>query len=148
MKCNLFSLNHLSILGAYLCASALLAGCSKHKDESASQAASTPAATNTAASDPANPSAGDPAAQAPPGPVLDASQMTGDPKVALAEADAAVRQKEYEKAAKLMVAIQQAQMNQQQAAVAYQQMVAFQRALAGAAASGTAIARGVVLLDW
>jgi hypothetical protein len=62
--------------------------------------------------------------------------MTGDPKVAMADADAAIHQKEYEKAAKLMLAIQQTQMDRQQAALAHQQMVAFQRNLAMAIASG------------
>jgi len=73
--------------------------------------------------------------------------MVGDAKVAMSEADAAVRQKEYEKAARLLMAIQQAQLSQQQAALAHQQMVSFQRTLANAIASGdpNAMAAGEVL---
>jgi hypothetical protein len=112
---------------------ALFVGCSKHKDESSTAPSTTPVASTASAPDSAAAPATDPASQAP---VLDSSQMTGDPKAALADADAAIRQKEYEKAAKLMLAIQQAQMDRQQAALAHQQMVAFQRNLANAIASG------------
>jgi len=62
--------------------------------------------------------------------------MTGDPKQAMAEADAALRQKEYEKAVRTMIAIQQAQLNAQQAEAARRQMMALQRNLANAIASG------------
>jgi hypothetical protein len=67
---------------------------------------------------------------------LDTSQFTGDPKAAMAEADAALRQREYEKAVRTMMAVQQAQLNAQQAAAARQQMIALQRNLANAVASG------------
>ena len=46
--------------------------------------------------------------------------MTGDAKQAMADADAAMRQREYEKAVKTMLAIQQAQLNAQQAEAARQ----------------------------
>jgi hypothetical protein len=73
--------------------------------------------------------------------------MTGDPKAAMAEADAALRQREYEKAVKTMLAIQQAQLNAQQAALARQQMLNLQRNLANAIASGdpNAVAAGELL---
>jgi hypothetical protein len=125
---------------ACLVLAALLVGCSKHKDESAAAPPATPVASAPVAPD-SGAAATDPAAQAP---VLDSSQMTGDPKVALADADAAVRQKEYEKAARLMLAIQQAQLDQQQAAAAHQQMVAFQRSLANAVANGDPNAKAAV----
>jgi hypothetical protein len=54
----------------------------------------------------------------------------------MAEADAAARQREFEKAARLLVALQQVQLDKQQADAAYQQMVSFQRSLANAIASG------------
>jgi hypothetical protein len=121
---------------SWLLVTVLLVGCSKHKDESSAPSAPTPVASTASAPDSGAAAASDPAAQPPPGPVLDSSQMTGDPKTAMAEADAAARQQDYEKAAKLLMAIQQAQLNQQQAAVAQQQMIAFQRNLANAVASG------------
>jgi hypothetical protein len=62
--------------------------------------------------------------------------MSGDAKQAMAEADAALRQREYDKAVKTMLAIQQAQLNAQQAEAARQAMVNLQRNLAGAVASG------------
>jgi hypothetical protein len=111
---------------------AILAGCSKKTDK-ASDAAPVPAVA-TAPAPEAQPA--DPAAQPPSGPVLDTSQMAGDAKKAMADADAALRQREYEKAVKTMLAIQQAQLNEQQAAAARQQMIALQRNLANAAANG------------
>jgi hypothetical protein len=136
MKSDFFANYRLVFLCACLLAASLIAGCSKHKeDSSASQTPSTPVAS-TPAPDSGSAPANDPSAQASSAPVLDSSQMSGDPKVAMTEADSAVRQKEYEKAARLMLAIQQAQLNQQQAEAAYQQMVAFQRNLAAAVANG------------
>lgn len=115
---------------------ALPFGCSK-------KAGDTP--TPTAGSQPAsaaNPApaqdaqSADATPQAPSGPVLDTSQLQGDAKQAMADADAAIRQREYEKAARTLMAIQQAQLNAQQAAAARQQMISFQRTLANAVASG------------
>jgi hypothetical protein len=73
--------------------------------------------------------------------------MVGDAKAAMADADAAVRQREYEKAVKTMLAIQQAQLNAEQAAAARQQMINLQRTLANAIASGdpNAVAAGEML---
>jgi hypothetical protein len=70
--------------------------------------------------------------------------MAGDAKQAMAEADAALRQKEYDKAVQTMLAIQRAQLNAQQAEAARQQMINLQRNLANAAAAGdpNAIAAG------
>jgi hypothetical protein len=62
--------------------------------------------------------------------------MVGDAKAAMAEADAALRQREYEKAVRTMLAIQQAKLDAQQAALAHQQMINLQRNLANAVASG------------
>jgi len=86
---------------------AIFSACSKKTPE----AAATPAPeTQPVAATPAP--EGQPPAEAQPqqptGPALDASQMTGDAKAAIAEADAAVRQREYEKAARTMLAIQRA----------------------------------------
>jgi hypothetical protein len=73
--------------------------------------------------------------------------MVGDAKAAMADADAALRQRDYEKAVKTMLAIQQAQLNAQQAALAHQQMINRQRNLANAIASGdpNAVAAGEML---
>jgi hypothetical protein len=124
---------------------AVVSGCSKKADQ-AQQAPAAPAATPEAAPAAATPTA-DASAQPAPGPVLDTSQMVGDAKQAMAEADAALRQKEYEKAVRTMLAIQQAQLNAQQAALAHQQMVNLQRNLAAAIASGdpNAAAAGEIL---
>ena len=109
-------------------------GCSK-KQQSAAD--SQPAAAPVAASPgPETPTPDAAAAQQPSGPVLDTAQMEGDAKRAMAEADAALRQREYEKAVRTMLAIQQAQLNAQQAQAARQQMIALQRNLANAVASG------------
>jgi len=97
-----------------------VAGCSKKSDNAAAPPAV--AATPSAETPAPAPAAADAAAQTPTGPVLDSSQMVGDAKAAIAEADAAIRQKEYEKAVRTMLAIQQAQLNAQQAALAHQQM--------------------------
>jgi hypothetical protein len=114
-------------------------GCSKKAAEAPAPA---PAAADAAAPADAAPA---PAAvvqpaqtapQAPTGPVLDTSQMVGDAKAAMAEADAALRQREYEKAVRTMLAIQQAKLDAQQAALAHQQMINLQRNLANAVASG------------
>ena len=125
-----------------LLTAAVVAGCSKPKD----QVSATPPAESAATSPSQAPSA-DPAAQPAPGPILDTSQFTGDPKAAMADADAALRQREYEKAVRTMLAIQQAQLNVQQAEAARQQMIALQRNLANAAANGdpNAIAAGELL---
>jgi hypothetical protein len=122
----------------------VVGGCSKKADEPAAASASQQAATAPAD---AQPAATDQAAQAPSGPVLDSSQMVGDAKAAMADADAAVRQREYEKAVKTMLAIQQAQLNAEQAAAARQQMINLQRTLANAIASGdpNAVAAGEML---
>jgi precorrin-3B methylase len=73
--------------------------------------------------------------------------MVGDAKRAIADADAAMRQRDYEKAVKTMLALQQAQLNAQQAELARQQMINVQRSLAAAIASGdpNAIAAGEAL---
>lgn len=109
--------------------SGLLLGCKKQEavapaPTSASQPAAAPAADAQQADQQAS------------GPVLDGSQMTGDPKAAIAEADAALRQREYEKAVRAMLALQQARLDAQQAAVAHQQMINLQRNLAAAIAAG------------
>lgn len=125
----------------------LLTACSKKTDQAASQNPQ-PAAEDTNAAVAA--AQATPAADAPPqpsGPVLDTSQMAGDAKQAMADADAALRQKQYEKAVRTMLAIQQAQLNAQQAEAARQQMIALQRNLANAIASGdpNAVAAGQLL---
>jgi hypothetical protein len=125
---------HLGVL--ILCAALL--GCSKKDQPAPAQP------TSTAAAPAADAQPADATAQQPSGPVLDASQMTGDPKAAMAEADAAIRQREYEKAVRTMLAIQQANLNAQQAAQAHQQMLNLQRNLANAVASGDPNAKAAV----
>lgn len=110
----------------------LAAGCSKKADTAANPTASQPAPAAPAPD--AQPA--DASAQQASGPVLDTSQMVGDAKAAMAEADAAIRQREYEKAVRTMLAIQQARLDAQQAALAHQQMINLQRNLATAIASG------------
>jgi len=112
---------------------ALVSGCSKKADETPAPAAAQPAASAPAPA--ADAQAAD-AAQAPSAPVLDSSQMTGDPKQAIADADAALRQRNYEKAVQTMLAVQQAQLNAQQAEAARQQMIALQKSLISAVDAG------------
>jgi hypothetical protein len=116
---------------ALLLAAVVVAGCSKKQEAATTAPVPEPVAAVPAESTPA-----DAAAQPPPGPVLDTSQMTGDAKRAMADADAALRQREYEKAVRTMLAIQAAQLNAQQAEAANQQMIALQRNLAAAVANG------------
>jgi hypothetical protein len=131
---------HYGMLSALslLSAEALITGCSKKPE--ATPAAQVTSATDTNQTPAADAQPADAAAQAQPqaptGPVLDTSQMSGDAKAAMADADAAMRQREYEKAVRTMLAIQQAQLSAQQAAAAHQQMINLQRSLAQAAASG------------
>ena len=110
------------------------AGCSKR--QAPAPAATQPETAPVAAAPATETPPADAAPQAPSGPVFDTSQFTGDPKQAMADADAAFRQREYEKAVRTMLAVQQAQLNAQQAAAARQQMIALQRNLANAVASG------------
>ncbi len=126
---------YLVVSVGLLAATGMISGCSKKQAQSSGTqpVASDVAATSAPA--PETPTA-DAAAQPPTGPVLDASQMEGNAKQAMAEADAALRQKEYEKAVRTMLAIQQAQLNAQQAAAAHQQMLALQKNLALGVASG------------
>jgi hypothetical protein len=121
---------------------AMVSSCSKQKQEATTTPQAEAATTAPAEAPPA-----DSAAQPSSGPVLDTSQFTGDPKAAMADADAALRQREYQKAVKTMLALQQAQLNAQQAAAAEQQMIALQRNLANAVANGdpNAIAAGEML---
>jgi hypothetical protein len=109
-----------------------IAGCSKKQPAAAAQPEAAPAAAAPAA-DAAQADAPPPA---PSGPVLDTSQFTGDPKQAMADADAALRQRNYEKAVQTLLAIQQAQLNAQQAEAARQQMIALQKNLMGAVDAG------------
>ena len=124
-------------------AMAVVVGCSKKQETStptAPAAAATPDAPGAAAA-PAE------AAQTEAsGPIMDTANA-GDAKAAIAEADAALRQKEYEKAVRTLLAVQQAQLNAQQAAAARQAMIALQRNISAAAASGDqrAIAAGEAL---
>src|SRR5579872_2503085 len=76
----------------------LAAGCSKKADPAASATPSQPVATAPAAAPAADAQPAEAPPQQPSGPVLDTSQMVGDAKAAMAEADAAIRQREYEKA--------------------------------------------------
>src|SRR5260370_14390885 len=98
-----------------------VAGCSKKSDNAAAPSSAPAVAATSSAETPAP--AADPSAQPPPGPVLDTSQMVGDAKQAIADADAALREKEDEKAVRTKLAIQQAQLNAQQAALAQPQMI-------------------------
>ena len=128
-----------SILGL-----AVFAGCSKKTDQASTPPPAQPVA---AAPAPETPAPDPNAQQQPTGPALDTSQMVGDAKTAMAEADAELRQREYEKAVRTMLAIQQANLDAQQAALAHQQMINLQRNLAAAIASGdqNAIAAGQLL---
>lgn len=112
----------------------LVSGCSKKQEPAA--AATAPDTNQQAATPAADAQPAETTAQQPTGPGLDSSQMTGDAKAAMAEADAALKQREYEKAVRTMMAIQQARLDAQQAALAHQQMVNLQRNLATAIAQG------------
>jgi FtsZ-interacting cell division protein ZipA len=131
-----FRLNrYLVVSVGLLAATGMISGCSKQQAQSSGTQPVASDAAATSAPAPETPAA-DAAAQPPTGPVLDASQMEGTAKQAMAEADAALRQKEYEKAVRTMLAIQQAQLNAQQAAAAHQQMLALQKNLALGVANG------------
>lgn len=124
-----------------------LVGCSKKQEQVTPSQPSTASATTPAGDPQAAAASPDANTQPAPGPILDTAQMEADAKRAMAEADAALRQREYEKAVKSMLAIQQAQLNAQQAAAAQQQMIALQRNIANAIASGdpNAVAAGELL---
>lgn len=131
-----FRYGMVSVL-SLLSAAALMAGCSKKPQATPAAQATDTNQAPAADAQPADATAQAQAQpQAPTGPVLDTSQMSGDAKAAMADADAAMRQREYEKAVRTMIAIQQAQLNAQQAAAAHQQMINLQKSLAQAAASG------------
>ena len=112
----------------------LLSACSKKSEASAPASGDAQATTAPAAPDPQ--AQAPEAPRAPSGPVLDTTQLAGNAKQAMADADAALRQREYEKAVRTMLAIQQAQLSAQQAEAARQQMIVLQRNLANAVASG------------
>jgi len=101
----------------------LFAGCSKKADESAVAAPpETPVEAQAA-----NPATA-PAAQAPAPSTVSEAQLTAS--------QAAINARDYEKAAAALVAMQQAQLNAQQAEAVAQQMRQFQSGLAQALASG------------
>jgi len=112
----------------------MLTACSKKQSPSAATEQAAPD-TNAPAQASETPPA-NAAPEQPSGPVLDTAQLEGNAKQAMADADAALRQKEYEKAVRTMLAIQQAQLNAQQAEAARQQMINLQRNLAAGVASG------------
>src|SRR5260221_330839 len=124
MKTTFYVCGSFSLAVALMAAAIGSVGCSKKQDANVAAGSAAPE-TQSASASPQTPAA----------PVLDASQM-GDAKAAMAEADAALRQGEYEKAVKTMLALQQAQLNAQQTAAMEQQMIALQRNLAKAIASG------------
>ena len=117
----------LKRLGAVAVAIVLLASCSKKEEAPPPVAGPEPAAASPAA--PIAPSAG-----ANQGQVNTAS--TANPSAALSEADAALKAREYERAVQAMLLVQQANLNEQQAAAARNQMTRLQNDLA------TAVARG------
>ena len=98
------------------------AGCSK-KDS----ANSAPSGTDSAANQPAP-------SPTPNGPAPAANNPVSSP--ALAEAQAAMKAKDYEKAASVMVNLQRQPLTPEQAQVVRGQMVQFQRDLAAGVASG------------
>jgi len=115
----------------WLCAAllgvALAQGCShKSEDQPASSAgAANPSTAPTAT--PAQSAANDQPRESIP---------AGNAQGALAESEAAIRAKEYEKAAQAMIAMQQAKLNEQQAQAVRSQMIQLQKDLASAISQG------------
>lgn len=117
-----------SVITCAVCSIALLAGCSKKESE-----ASAPA--NPAASAPAV----DQAAQASAAKTPATAVLPDTSQVALADAQAAMRARNYDKAAQLMLSLQapsKQPLTSEQAAAVANQMRQFQRDLGGAVASG------------
>jgi len=111
-------------MGTLALALAVLAGCSKKAEQPPSVAP--PAAGNAAP----------PSAQSATTRPVNAAN-SADASAVLAAAEAALKAREYEQAAKNLLAIQaQKNLSEQQALAARDQMVQLQRGLAGAVASG------------
>lgn len=112
-------------------------GCSKKAETS--NAAETPVTADTNAPATAQDTA--PAPDNTPPPVAINTVNVSDAKAAMDAANAAMKAKQYEETAKLLLAIQAQQLNAQQAERARAQMVQFQGALANAIANGDASAQ-------
>lgn len=113
-------------------ASLVLVGCGKKQAGTPTPTAATPAdtgATATAASEPA------PAEQ--PAPAIVVNNInTADTKAAMSAAAAAAKARQYEEAVKLMIALREQRLNEQQAAAYHNQMIQLQRNLADGVANG------------
>jgi len=114
-------------------------GCSK-KEGASNSAAASPVAADTNAPATAQDTAA-PAPENTPVPVAISTVNVTDAKAAMDSANAAMRAKQYEEAAKLLIAIQAQQLSAQQAERAHAQMVQLQGALATALAEGDPAAK-------
>ena len=121
------NLLRITPLALAMCAAGLT-GCSKKAQET-TPVASEPAAA--AAPNPATPAA----TPAPVAPVA-ASSPAADPKVVLSEAEAALKAKQYERAALVLLSIQTRNLTEQQSQAAAAQMTRLQKDLAGAVGRG------------
>lgn len=125
-------------VGLAVIVSVVLVGCGKKKAETTPTTTEAPAdtgatATATAASETT------PEQQAPA--IVVNNVNTADPKAAMNAAAEALKAKQYEDAAKVMVALQQQRLNEQQAAALHNQMIQLQGAVADGVVRGDASAQ-------
>jgi hypothetical protein len=128
--------NQSSMKPIFICALALglLLGCSKKEEPPPAS----PTAGDSGSSSGTAP-AGQPASAPNSAPANAA--VAPNPSSALSEAEAALKAKEYQRAVQAMLTIQQANLNEQQAQAARNQMTRLQNDLAAAVARGDASAK-------
>jgi hypothetical protein len=112
-----------------LLAASALTACSKKEAQATPPPEPAPAPTQATTEQPA------PAPEAAPAVSINTVNIT-DAKAAMTAADQALRARQYEETAKLLLALQAQQLNEKQAAAVRAQMVRFQGALANALADG------------
>ena len=119
------------IVGLMLTLGSFMAGCGAKEEQPTPSAPAQRTDSATVAPQSA-PAAASPAAAPIPVQIAPAA----DPKAAMSDIDAAMQAKEYERAIKTMLAVQQAKLTEQQAQAAQSKMIQLQRDLAGAVARG------------
>jgi len=115
------------LLGLILISGVLFVGCKK-KEQAVAPAPSEPVPSGQAAASPETPL---PVTQ-PSDPIV----ASGDANQVISSAQAALKQKDYEKAAATLLYVQQQRLNDQQADAARAQMVQLQKDLVGAIGAG------------
>jgi hypothetical protein len=118
-------------------ASVLIVGCGKKQAETAAPTAATPGDTGTTATAASEPAPSEPAAPA----IIVNNVNTADTKAAMSAAAAALKAKQYEDATKVLIALQQQRLTEQQAQAYRNQMIQLQGAVADGVARGDASAQ-------